>query len=55
MGGMRRSRRPRTTTEKVDQRISKLADRHCIAPTDDRQNILKRQNIRISQEITRRR
>ena len=39
---MRRSRRPHAITEKVDQRISKLADSYRIATTGDRHNALKR-------------
>ena len=47
--------RPRVTTEKVDQRIYKLAGSDNIATTDDIHSILKRQNIGISQETIRRR
>ena len=55
LSDMKRSERPRATTEKVDQRISKLANSNRIATIGDRQNFLKRQNIRISQETVRRR
>ena len=41
------------TTETVDQRISELADSYHIATTGNRQNVLKRQNIRIGEETIR--
>ena len=47
--------RPRVTTEKVDQRIYKLAGSINIATTGDIQSILKWQNVGISQETIRRR
>ena len=43
---MKCSGRSRATTEKVNQRISKVADSDRIATTDDRQNVLKQQNIK---------
>ena len=43
---MKRSGRPLATTEKVDQRISKLADSDYIVATSNRQNVLKQQNIK---------
>ena len=49
LSDMKLSGRPRATTEKVTQRISKLADSGHVATTGDMQNVLKRQNIRISQ------
>ena len=52
---MKRLGRPSATNEKVDQRIYKLAGSDNIATTGHIQNILKRQNIGISQEIIRRR
>ena len=52
---MKRLGRPSATNEKVDQRIYKLAGSDNIATTGHIQNILKRQNIGISQETTRRR
>ena len=45
--------RPRETTDKVDQRIYKLAGSDNVATTGDIRSILKRQNIRISQETIR--
>ena len=45
----------RAATEKVDQRIYKLSASENITTTGDIQSILKRQNIRISQETIRRR
>ena len=53
--GMKRPERLRATTEKVDQQISKVAGRDRITTTGDIQNVLKRQNIGISQETIRRR
>ena len=52
---MKRPRRPRTTTEKVDQRIYKLAGSGNIATAGDIQRVLKWQNIGISRETVRRR
>ena len=52
---MKRLGRSRATTEKVDQRIYKLVGNDSIATTSDIQSILKRQNIKISQETIRRR
>ena len=51
---MKRSRKSRAVTEKVDQRISELADSDCIATTGDTQDVSKQQNVRISQETIRR-
>ena len=52
---MKRSGRLHATTEKVDQRIYKLAGSDKIVTTGDIQSVLKRQNIGISQETIRRR
>ena len=52
---MKHPRRPWATTEKVDQRIYKLAGSDNIATTGDIQSVLKQQNIRISQDTIRRR
>ena len=52
---MKRRGRPCATTEKVDQRIYKLAGSDNIATTGDIQSVLKWQNIAISQETIRRR
>ena len=53
LNDMKRLGRLRATTEKVDQRIYKLAGSNNIATAGDIQSILKRQNIRISQETIR--
>ena len=55
LSDMKRSRRPRAATEKVDQEVYKLASSDNIATTDDIQRVLERQNIGISQETIRRR
>ena len=55
LSDMKRPGRPRATTEKVDQRIYKLAGSDNIATTGDMQSVLKRQNIGICQETIRRR
>ena len=52
---MKRPGRLRATTEKVDQRIYKLAGSGNIATTGDTQSALNRQNIGISQETIRQR
>ena len=52
---MKRSERLCATIEKVDQQIYKLTGSDNTATTGDIQSILKRQNIRISQETIRRR
>ena len=52
---MKRHRRARATTGKVDQRIYKLVGNDNIATTGDIQSFLNRQNIGISQETIRRR
>ena len=54
LSDMKRSGRPRATTEKVAHRIYKLAGTDNIATTGDIQGVLKRQNIRISQETIQR-
>ena len=51
---MKRPERLRPTTEKVHQRIYKLADSDNIAAIGDIQSILQWQNIRISRETIRR-
>ena len=53
MSDIKRSGRLRATTEKVDQRIYKLAGSNNIASTGGIQSVLKRQNIGISQETIR--
>ena len=53
LSDMKRPGRPRATTEKVDQRIYKLAGRDNIVTTGDIQSVLKQQNIGISQRIIR--
>ena len=52
---MKRPGRLRATTEKVDQRIYKLAGIDNISTTGNIQSVLNRQNIGISQETIRRR
>ena len=51
---MKHPGRPRVTTEKVDQRIYKLAGGDNIATTGDIQRVLNRQNIEINRETIRR-
>ena len=55
LSDMERSGGAHATTEKVDQRISKLVDSDHTATADDIQDVLKRQNIQISQKMIRRR
>ena len=52
---MKRPGRPNAATEKVYQRIYKLAGSDNITTTGDIQSVLKRQNIGISQETIQRR
>ena len=51
----KRIRRPRSTTKKVDQRISDLASTNNSVTTRDIQHVLKRKNVDISQETIRHR
>jgi len=51
----KRTGRPRSTTEKVDQRIVDLANNEKVTTTHNIQRVLKRQNVQISQETIRRR
>ncbi|CAF3061859.1 unnamed protein product [Rotaria sp. Silwood2] len=55
LSDLKRTGRPRGTTEKVDQRISDLVSNDNIATTRDIQHVLKRQKLHISQETFRRR
>ena len=55
LSDMKRSRRPRATTKRVDKGVYKLASSDNIATTGDIQSVLERQNIGISQETIRRR
>ena len=50
---MKRPGRPRAITEKIDQRIHKLAGSDNIATIGDIQSVLKQQNVGISQETIR--
>ena len=55
LSDVKRPGRPRVRTEKVHQRIYKLADSDHIATTGGIQSVLKRQHIVISQETIRQR
>ena len=51
LSDMNRLGRPRSTNEKVDQRINKLAGTDNIATAGDIRSVLKRENVRIERQF----